>query len=158
MGVWPENQNRAAQRRGSDSSGQTPHPPAMKGFLSTLIWFDCFVVQQKRRSINPYAEKGLNKRVWNTIQTLSRVQFSLATPWQRAWSVERIVLMLFVKPCNKCKTWIDSVLIHLFLISVNNMYMMYLINVHSILIFQNAEKCWKNLPTLTWSYPSRWVF
>ena len=87
VGVRPENQNRAAQRRGS--SGQTPHPPAMKGFLSTLIWFDCFVVQLKRRSINPYAEKGLNKRVWNTIQTLSRVHFLLATPWQRAWSVER---------------------------------------------------------------------
>ena len=49
-----------------------------------------FVVQLKRRSINPYAEKGLNKRVWNTIQTLSRVHFLLATPWQRAWSVERI--------------------------------------------------------------------
>ena len=48
-----------------------------------------FVVQLKRRSINPYAEKGLNKRVWNTIQTLSRVLFLLATPWQRAWSVER---------------------------------------------------------------------
>ena len=49
-----------------------------------------FVVQLKRRSINPYAEKGLNKRVWNTIQTLSRVHFLLATPWQRAWWVERI--------------------------------------------------------------------
>ena len=29
-----------------------PHLPAMKGFLSTLIWFDCFVVQLKRRFIN----------------------------------------------------------------------------------------------------------
>ena len=28
------------------------------------------------------------------IQTLSRVQFSLATPWQRAWAVERIVFQI----------------------------------------------------------------
>ena len=53
------------------------------------VFVRLFVVQLKRRSFNPYVEKGLNKRVWNTIQTLSRVHFLLATPWQRAWSVER---------------------------------------------------------------------
>ena len=111
----------------------------MKGFLSTLIWFDCFVVKQKRivcltdeghvclklfqnktswhccgivgneggswvhrvvhpsltkqkrRPINPYAENGLNM-VWSITQTLSRVHFLFATPWQQAWLVERKVI------------------------------------------------------------------
>ena len=38
-----------------------PNPLAMKGFLSTLVWFDYFVVQLKRRSIRPYAEEGQSR-------------------------------------------------------------------------------------------------
>ena len=53
--------------------------------------------------ISKLTSAGLNERVWNTIPILSRVQFSLATPWQRVWSVERKYSQSVHKPRGRVR-------------------------------------------------------
>ena len=64
VGVWPENQNRAAQRL------------SFNPYLVRL-----FVVQLKRRYINPYAEKGLLTTPWRHTHKLPISLRELSRDW-----------------------------------------------------------------------------